>query len=147
MCDVRTLIVALLVGACACSHEVSRVPSPSGKAAAVLVETNGGATTSFGYEVYVLPEGASWRWADRAAFLYGTTRNDSAYGANLRWVSSDLVRVEYLQSQSAAVERPSTKVGDLDVRVELRGGIEDPSAPPDSMLYNLEGRPYDQAPN
>jgi hypothetical protein len=33
--------------------EVARATNPSGKVDAVLVERNGGATTSFGYNIYV----------------------------------------------------------------------------------------------
>ena len=69
--------------------EVARVVSPSGKVDAVLLETNGGATTSFGYEVYVVERGAE-PIGEPAVFLYGAIRNQSAYGVNLKWESQKL---------------------------------------------------------
>lgn len=62
--------------------EVARVVSPSGKVDAVLVEINGGATTSFGYEVYVVERGAQPSGSPTVS-LYGAVRNQHAYGANL----------------------------------------------------------------
>jgi len=38
--------------------EVARDTSPTGKVDALLLETNGGATTSFGYEVYIVEHDA-----------------------------------------------------------------------------------------
>ncbi len=42
----------------ASSYQVAHVSSPNGSLEAVLTETNGGATTSFGYEVSVGPKGS-----------------------------------------------------------------------------------------
>ena len=49
------VILSLLLSACgiASEDEVARVTSPDGRVEAVLIETNGGATTSFGYKVLV----------------------------------------------------------------------------------------------
>src|SRR6267142_6719220 len=61
--------------------EVARVPHPNANVDAVLVETNGGATTSFGYEVFIFPRGQKPKRSDHAvASLYGAGRNDHAYG-------------------------------------------------------------------
>jgi len=66
--------------------EVARVSNSNATVDAVLVETNGGATTSFGYEVLILPHGQQPKRSDHAVVsLYGAGRNDHAYGANLRW--------------------------------------------------------------
>jgi hypothetical protein len=49
------IALALLAGCSLVSRdEVARVASPDGRVEAVLIETNGGATTSFGYEVHVV---------------------------------------------------------------------------------------------
>lgn len=74
--------------------EVARVLSPSGRVEAVLFETNGGATTSFGYEVFVVKRGAKPSGSP-AVFLNGAVRNPSAYGVNLKWSSPDSITVEY----------------------------------------------------
>src|SRR3989339_512297 len=66
--------------------EVVRIASPNNKLDAVLVETNGGATTSYGYEIYVIKRGKKTS-GKPPVYLYGTARNENAYGANLRWGS------------------------------------------------------------
>src|ERR1700747_2716252 len=65
--------------------EVSRVPSSAGDLEAVLVETNGGAATSFGYLVYIVPRGTKPSEGTEVAMLYGAGRNEHAFGANLKW--------------------------------------------------------------
>ena len=97
--------------------EVVRVASPDGRVEAVLVETNGGATTSFGYEVHVVEKGRPA--GDRVAWLYGAGRNAQAYGANLKWTGENELVIEY-------------------IKVSLRSGVNDPTAPAGGMLYNLE---------
>src|SRR5947208_1348029 len=70
--------------------EVVRVPSPSSRVDAVLVEGNGDATTSFGYYVYVVTSGKAVSRRDGSvANFYGAVRSDSAYGVDLRWESDD----------------------------------------------------------
>ncbi len=58
--------------------EVARASNSNANVDAVLVETNGGATTSFGYEVFVLPRGQKPKRSDHVvASLYG------AFGTNM----------------------------------------------------------------
>jgi hypothetical protein len=55
------LVLAVLCVGCeprVSSYEVGRTASPNGSLEAILTETNGGATTSFGYEVSVGTKGA-----------------------------------------------------------------------------------------
>jgi hypothetical protein len=119
--------------------EVARVVSPSGNIDAVLFETNGGATTSFGYEVYVVKRG-SQPLGSPAVLLYGAVRNQHAYGANLRWPSPDSLAVEYLSAKSAKVKMHTQSVGTQSIHFVLREGVTDNAAPPGGMLYNLWGR-------
>lgn len=119
--------------------EVARVVSPSGNIDAVLFETNGGATTSFGYEVYIVEHGAQPSGSP-AVSLYGAVRNQHAYGANLSWASSDSLSVEYLSAKSAKVNTHTRSVGAQAIHVTLREGATDNTAPPGGMLYNLRGR-------
>jgi len=123
--------------------EVARVISPDGRVDAILIETNGGATTSFGYRVLLARHGFHWRLATEVAALYGAVRSETAYGANLRWRSPNQLAVEYLEADEARVFRADAFVGGITVRTTLASGVSDPTAPPGGMLYNLEGRPFD----
>ena len=80
--------------------EVARTTSPSGKVDAVLMEASGGATTSFGYEVFVVPAGKSTWLQKKVAFLYGATRSEQAYGVNLRWAGPANLTLEYLTAEA-----------------------------------------------
>ncbi|MBK9164668.1 MAG: hypothetical protein IPM21_12330 [Acidobacteria bacterium] len=142
-----TFLLAFFVSSCislnsdASFDEVSRVPSPDGQVDALLVETNGGATTSFGYSVFVVPKGVRLKSRDDkyiVATLYGAVRSKSAYGANLNWPARDRLSIEYLDAKSAKVLNSRIIFADYHVSVELNKGIEDSSAPAGGMLYNLE---------
>jgi hypothetical protein len=125
-------------------EEVARVPSPSGLLEAVLIESNGGATTSFGYRVIVTRPGWHWRTGTEVVSLYGAIRSESAYGANLVWQNDDALSVEYLSARREKVVRPTASIAGHEVATTLRPGIDDPGAPPGGMLYNLQGRAHDR---
>jgi hypothetical protein len=133
--------LALWLGGCSMStptsHEVARATSPDAELDAVLIETNAGATASFGYEVHVVKHGAAAAGAP-AARLYGATRNESAYGANLRWQGPRSLVVEYLAARSVERHANSVQGGDDRVEIALHDGIADPDAAPGGMHYNLE---------
>ena len=141
---IARMTVALTFALTAClffptSHdEVSRVSSPAGDLDAVLVETNGGATTSFGYLVYVLPRGAKPSKSHEVAWLYAAGRNEHAYGANLRWVSPSEVVIEYQHADEAEARKPTIRIGGQTVTVVMHSGVSDPTAPAGGMLYNLD---------
>lgn len=120
--------------------EVARATSPSGHIDAVLVETNGGATTSFGYKVLLVPMGSKFNDGVEVASLYGATRNESAYGANLKWDGALKLVVEYFKAKSEPSSKNMATVAGEQVEVSLRGGVKDPNAPAGGMLYNLEQR-------
>ena len=125
------------------SDEVVRVSSPDGRVEAVLIETNGGATTAFGYEVRVLGKGG-YR-GDDVAWLYGAARNDSASGVNLRWAGDNELVVEYLRALEERLKMSTVHVAGRDVQVVLRSGVTDPAAPAGGMLYNLKKQPQNGA--
>jgi hypothetical protein len=77
--------------------EVVAVPSPDGEVEAVLIEINGGATTSFGYEIELREK--RHRHSERVAYIYGAVRNENAYGVNAKWMSNRELRLQYLTSQ------------------------------------------------
>ena len=129
---------------CVSRDEVARITSPSGKVDAVLVETNGGATTSFGYEVFVVPTQASTRLRKDVASFYGAVRSDQAYGVNLKWSDPSNLHLEYLEAREQEVLMPIVSIAGQEIHVTLKSGVTDPQAPPGGMLYNLQGRPHDK---
>jgi hypothetical protein len=124
--------------------EVARAPSPTGEVDAIVIETNGGATTPFAYRVLVARRGAYWRLGTEVAFLVDARRSDQAAGVNLRWRSPNDLAIEYLQADDARLLEPEVSIRGVSVRTELASGVSDPAAPPGGMLYNLEGRPHDR---
>jgi hypothetical protein len=102
----------------------------------VLVETNGGATTSFGYDVHVVEKGRPAR--DQVAWLYGAGRNANAYGANLKWTGENELVIEYLQAREQTLKQATVNVAGRTIKVSLRSGVDDPTARAGGMLYNLE---------
>jgi hypothetical protein len=138
-------MVILSVAACVdrpvewSADEVARIPDQTGVIDAVLFERNGGATTSLGYVVYVVPRGQAVNPAADSvvASLYHATRSDSSYGVNLRWTGANELAVEYLTAWQAVVRDSSATAGQRDVRIVLRDGVADAQAPGGGMLYNL----------
>ena len=140
------LLLSLLGGCIATdlSHdEVARSTSPDGTTDAIVIESNGGATTSFWYDVCLAPRGGRCTVSDSVAQLYGATRSDQAYGINARWDNDLLLRIEYLQAQQTKVLYTTATLDGRSIKVVLRPGVRDSSAPPGGMLYNLRGRPQD----
>lgn len=123
--------------------EVARAPAPSTAVDAVLIETNGGATTSFGYIVYVVPRGQPAERTDTqsVARLYGAWRSDSAYGVSLTWQDSTHLSLDYLRARNAELQDSLLTVAGHVIRVSLRAGTTDSAAPSGGMLWNKQGRP------
>lgn len=122
--------------------EVDRVSAPGLGVDAVLIETDGGATTSFGYEVYVVPSGQSVErdGARSVVRLYGSIRSDSAYGVTLRWQDATHLSVEYQEARSIQINDSLVTVGEDTILVIPRAGITDSTAPAGGMLWNKQGR-------
>ena len=143
MTHIRTLSVVALTVAITCMgcsllvsrDEVSRVPSPNSRLDAVLFETNGGATTSFGYEVVVCKRGT--RKGASAVKLYGAVRNANAYGVDMRWNGNNELVIEYLSARDVSSVHDNINVEGQQIHVLLRSGVTDPTAPSGGMLYNL----------
>jgi hypothetical protein len=131
----------LLLSACLSSSvsrdEVARVTSPSQRTDAVLIESNGGATTPFAYFIYLVPKGAPVPVRGEVARLIAATRNDQAWGVNLRWDGSAQLLIEYRDARDAQFLRDNVLVGTDSIRIALKDGVVDRSAPPGGMLYNI----------
>lgn len=108
--------------------------SPDGALEAVVNETNGGATTSFGYEVGIREKGS--RAEVSAATLYDATRNPDAYGVNVRWLDNRTLHIEYFHAKDQFSERWIPLHG--GVSIQMQGGVLDPKAPAGGMLFNLQ---------
>lgn len=117
------------------SYEVAHVVSPDGRLEAVLNETNGGATTSFGYVVSIGPKGSKTR--SQVASLYGAIRSEHAYGINLRWQSEKVLSVQYLQAKAIQQVSNTITVDGRQLGIVLQSGVNDSTAPPGGMYYNL----------
>ena len=116
------------------SYEVTHIASPNGNLEAVLTETNGGATSSFGYEVGIGPKGGK---TEKVATLYGAVRNAQAYGVNLSWADNSVLRVQYLRAKAVQNVVKTLSLDGHQVEVQLQSGVEDPTAPSGGMQYNL----------
>ena len=110
--------------------------SPDGRLEAILIETNGGATTAFGYEIWL--RGKDRESGERVATLYGAARNERAAGVNLRWADDTQLVVEYQEARSESLDKPNVKIGGRAVHVALKPHVSDPTAPAGGMLFNLE---------
>jgi hypothetical protein len=118
------------------TEEVARAISPNGALAAVLTESNSGATTSFGYDVSL--GSATSTKSMRVASLYGAVRNAQAYGVNLRWTGNDTLHIQYLKAKTISNVLTSANIDGKQIEIVLDSGVEDPTAPPGGMLLNLQ---------
>ena len=105
-----TLIASAGCRRTASRDEVARVPSPDGRIEAVLSETNGGATTSFGYEVELDPKQPDG--GTEVASLYGVVRNAQAYGVDLHWEDNHTLVIECLKTEAPPHIKELVSVGD-----------------------------------
>ena len=136
-----TLLTFVLIGYFIFSpsyDEVARVTSPNGSYDAVLIESNGGATTSFKYEIYITKKDKGIRFKNSVASLYGAIRNDNAYGVNLIWNNQETLIIQYMTAKSKSLSSEYVKIDDNLIHIKLESGINDPSAPAGGMLYNKE---------
>jgi hypothetical protein len=86
------LVLLLCVVSCNRVHreEIARARSPDSLVDAVLIRSSsGGATTGFGYEVYVVPAGAPCKPGEEVM------RADQTENIALHWVSAKLLRIEF----------------------------------------------------
>ena len=129
-----TLVASLMLTGCfdlagsPSREEVAWANSPDGLSHAILLETNGGATTSFGYEVELHPAPHQGEEPVPAGKVYGATRSGCAFGVNLRWVSPTELALEFAQADNIAVPE-TVKVGGRSITITARSGVSDANAP------------------
>jgi hypothetical protein len=76
--------------------ELRRVKSPDSQMEAVLVEGNGGATTSTLSSIYLIAAGATLDLANRDKSLFDA---DHVSGFDVAWASSDLLHIRYAEAR------------------------------------------------
>jgi hypothetical protein len=138
---VLIVLILLLFKACVSQDEVTKVVSPDGAIEAILIETNGGATTSFGYILRLRATQGIFRRSKKFGEFYAATRSGCAYGVDLRWSGPHSLRVSYLDARSANVDASATVDG-KPVEIQVTPGVTNSSAPCGGMDYNRRGRPY-----
>jgi hypothetical protein len=112
-------LLAAALSACSVERkEVRRIRSPDGRVDAVLVRTNAGATTPFGWDVYVVPAGEHPSKKDEN-FAADELTPDSL---SIRWLRPKVLEIAYDHARiyhfSSFWESP--KVDNYGYVVELR---------------------------
>ena len=135
-----TLFLSLLLAGCdmlggPSRDEVAWANSPDGRTHAILLETNGGATTSFGYEVELHPADHQGERPVSAGTLYGAVRSECAYGVDLHWLSPTTLALRFDSAEKVDVPA-SVFVGGRWVRVIAQAGNRNNAAPCGGMLDN-----------
>jgi hypothetical protein len=115
--------------------EVATVISPDGATRAVLFETNGGATTAYGYEIELQPTSQHSDEAVAAGELYGATRSQCSWGVNLLWLSPTELAIDFKEADRTAIPA-QVEVGSKSVSLVERPGMSDEVAPCGGMLAN-----------
>ena len=122
------VMLYLVVSSCTSEVDVATVYSPDNKVMAIIEETNGGATTSFGYNIY-LKSNSAFGFRRRAAALYGAIRSECAYGVDVVWRDPNSVEIRYLSAKESPDHSESLLVGTRLIGIELTSGVANPSAP------------------
>jgi hypothetical protein len=117
--------------------EVARVQSPSGRVDAIIIEANTGPKASSSFDVFIVPAGQEHGGGIHIASLYAARRSQTAYGANLKWNGAEELTIEYLEAGAAEILQELARIEGEMVQVKLRGGIEDTTAAPGTMLDNI----------
>lgn len=119
-------------------EEIARIRNPKYSCDAVLVERNGGATTSFGYSVFLVPSDKKPKTGDPAvAYLYSAFRSANVYGVNLKWRDENTLAIEYLEAKSADQRNAELNVSGQAFKIVMNAGVDDPAAL-GGMRYDLE---------
>ncbi|QNO26213.1 hypothetical protein EEB18_015715 [Sphingopyxis sp. OPL5] len=139
----RTQIAILLFLLVSCTDalggssrdEVAWAKSPDGRVHAILLETNGGATTSFGYLIELHPADHQGEKPVNAGSLYGAVRSDCAYGIDLHWNDANTLVLRFDSAKKMDVPASVTVAGKR-IRIAVEDGMKNESAPCGGMAAN-----------
>lgn len=139
MCRLAPLLPLFLAGCDllggASRDEVAWANSPDGRTHAILLETNGGATSSFGYVVELHPAGHQGERPVHAGNLYGAVRSACAYGVDLHWLGPTTLALRFKSAKQVHLSS-SVMVGARRVRVIAQAGRIYHAAPCGGMVAN-----------
>lgn len=79
-----------------------------------MVETNGGATTAFGYEIYLVPKGQPWG-GDRKALV-----SNPEGEVRPRWEPPSRLFIDYKNARFADLYVTAVDVNGEKVQIEMR---------------------------
>lgn len=118
----------LLMKACVSDEIIARVDSPSGRFAAVVHQTNGGATTEFGYYVVVRRLGVGWYPGTRSFFVADSAvRADCEEGLDLRWRGDGNLAIGFSSATRFSRDYPHTiSIDNREIVVALLPGATEP---------------------
>jgi len=77
-------------------NEVKRLSSPDSLVDALIVEVNGGSTTPFIYDVYLVPKGKPFLKDSSGNCIFSADNTDSL---NLYWKSEKFLEIQYEQAR------------------------------------------------
>ncbi len=128
---------ALLLFSCAgpAREERAWANSSDGRTHAILIETNGGATTAFGYQVELHPADHQGQRPISAADFYHVV-SDCGYGLGMHWADANTL-VLSLRSASQMHVDSSVMVGGKNIQILVKTGVDDPTDP----CRGMKGRP------
>jgi len=134
------ILAGLLLSSCDITGEVSHeerawAASPDGQTHAILIETNGGATTAYGYLVELHPSDHQGQEPTRVANFY-RVESDCEYGLDMRWKDADTL-VLAVKSADQTHVGASVDVGGKHIRVLVQTKIGDSAEP----CRGMKGRP------
>ena len=104
-------------------EEIARVKSPDGIVDAILIENNGGATTSYGYSVFIVPSGMKF---DKESPMFKSERElftaDHPKGLQLEWSKPKFLEIKYDKARIFGFRNSwhSQEVQNYQYTVELR---------------------------
>lgn len=141
--SMRSLVTSLTFLLTACGgllggssrDEVAWANSPDGRTHAILSETNGGATTSYGYVVELHLSDHGGDTPVNAGTLYGAVRSECAYGVDLRWLDPSTLALRFEKAQQTNVPA-SVVVGGRRFRIVVQAGEVNDDATCGGMLAN-----------
>ena len=133
------VLAAWLLSACNITGGVSRAErawaaSPDGRTHAILIETNGGATTAFGYLVQLHPSDHRQEPVQVASFY--KVESYCEYGLAMHWRDATTLVLGIGSAGQMHADR-SANIGGKDIRVIVQTGVGDSPDP----CRGIKGRP------
>lgn len=103
--------------------ETHRMVSPNGKIDAVIIEADGGATTSVIQRLYILkrgdqPSGKPVAFID-GAVINNKETNSTKYGVMIKWKSPNELLVQYSDARNSGMDHSTIEIDNEKIHIEL----------------------------